>query len=63
MAQALLDTVLGKLGNEEEGVKAYEILDSFPGNSIWNTKNMSHCMPAPKKCADKQHKKGIFRNM
>ena len=48
MAQALLDTVLGKLGNEEEGVKAYEILESYHGKRHWNTENMSHCMPAPK---------------
>ena len=34
MAEALLDKVLGKLGNEEEGVKAYEILDKFPGTAL-----------------------------
>ena len=31
MAEALLDKVLGKLGNEEEGVKAYEILETKKG--------------------------------
>ena len=34
MAEALLDKVLGKLGNEEEGVKAYEILETIQGYRI-----------------------------
>ncbi len=34
MAEALLDKVLGPLGNEEEGVKAYEVLASFTGKEL-----------------------------
>ncbi len=34
MAQALLDQVLGRLANEEEGVKAYEVLETFPGTAL-----------------------------
>ncbi len=34
MAEALLDSVLGKLGNEEEGVKAYEVLETMKGKDL-----------------------------
>ena len=34
MAEALLDTVLGRLGNEEEGVKAYEVLETMTGKDL-----------------------------
>ena len=34
MAQALLDTVLGKLGNAEEGVAAYEVLETYVGKDL-----------------------------
>ena len=34
MAQALLDTVLGKLGDEKEGRTAYEVLETFSGKSL-----------------------------
>ena len=34
MAEALLDKVLGKLGNEEEGVKAYEVLETYTGKAV-----------------------------
>ena len=34
MAVALLDTVLGSLGNEEEGVKPYEILETYKGKEL-----------------------------
>ena len=44
MAKALLDTVLGKLANKEEGVEAYEVLETFTG-----IKNMSHYMHVQKK--------------
>ena len=29
MAEALLDKVLGKLADEENGVKAYEVLETY----------------------------------
>ncbi len=38
MAEALLDKVLGKLGDEEK--PAYEVLETTK-EKIWNTKNMS----------------------
>ena len=34
MAQALLDTVLGKLADEEAGVKAYEVLETYTGKDL-----------------------------
>ena len=34
MAVALLDTVLGKLGDEENGVKAYEVLETYKGQDL-----------------------------
>ncbi|MBR6702743.1 MAG: class I tRNA ligase family protein, partial [Clostridia bacterium] len=34
MAKALLDTVLGRLADEENGVKAYEILDEYKGTDL-----------------------------
>jgi len=34
MAEALLDTVLGKFANEAEGVKAYEVLATYKGKEL-----------------------------
>lgn len=34
MAQALLDTVLGKLADEENGIKAYEVLETYKGTDL-----------------------------
>ncbi|MFI3237702.1 MAG: isoleucine--tRNA ligase [Lachnospiraceae bacterium] len=34
MAEALLDKVLGKLANEEEGIKAYEVLETYVGKDL-----------------------------
>ena len=34
MAQALLDTVLGKLANAEEGTAAYEVLETYTGKDL-----------------------------
>ena len=34
MAEALLDTVLGKLGDAENGVKAYEVLETMSGKDL-----------------------------
>ena len=59
MAQELLDTVLGKLGNEEEGVKAYDILDSFPGTALEH-REYEPLYACAKECADAQNKKGFF---
>ncbi len=34
MAEALLDTVLGKLADEEKGVAAYEVLETYKGKDL-----------------------------
>ena len=34
MAEALLDTVLGKLGDAENGIKAYEVLETMTGRDL-----------------------------
>ena len=59
MASALLDTVLGRLGNEEEGIKAYEILETYKGKDLEH-KEYEPLYDCAKKIADKQHKKGFF---
>ena len=59
MASALLDTVLGRLGNEEEGVKAYELLETYKGKDLEH-KEYEPLYDCAKKIADKQHKKGFF---
>ena len=41
--------VLGNLRQtKRKAIKAYEVLDSLSRELHWSTKNMSHCMPAPK---------------
>jgi isoleucyl-tRNA synthetase len=59
MAQALLDDVLGKLADEENGVKAYEVLETFAGKELEH-KEYEPLYACAKECADKQHKKGFF---
>ena len=59
MAQALLDTVLGKLADEENGVKAYEVLETFAGKELEH-KEYEPLYACAKECADKQHKNGFF---
>ncbi|WP_455951164.1 isoleucine--tRNA ligase [Eubacterium sp.] len=59
MASALLDTVLGRLGNEEEGIKAYEVLETYKGKDLEH-KEYEPLYDCAKKIADKQHKKGFF---
>ena len=58
MAQELLDSVLGSLA-KEEGEKAYEVLDSFPGTALEH-KEYEPLFACAKECADKQNKKGFF---
>ena len=59
MAEQLLDSVLGKLANDEEGVKAYEVLESFPGTALEH-KEYEPLFECAKDCADNQNKKGFF---
>ena len=57
MAEPLLDTVLGKLGNEE--TKAYEVLETFKGTDLEH-KEYEPLFECAKVVADKQGKKGFF---
>ncbi len=57
MAQALLDTVLGKLGNDE--TKAYEVLETYVGKDL-EYKEYEPLFDCARECADKQGKKGFF---
>ena len=59
MAEALLDKVLGKLGNEEEGVKAYEVVEKYVGKDLEH-KEYEPLFACAKAVADKQHKKAFF---
>ncbi|SEQ27729.1 Isoleucyl-tRNA synthetase [Lachnospiraceae bacterium RM5] len=59
MAKALLDIILGKLGNEEENVKAYEILKEFTGKDL-ERKEYEPLFECTKVRADKTHKKGFY---
>ena len=57
MAEALLDTVLGKLKTEEQA--AYEILERFTGKDL-EKREYEPLFACAKEVADKQHKKGFF---
>ena len=57
MAEALLDTVLGKLGEEEK--PAYEVLETFKGTDLEH-KEYEPLFACAKDAADKQRKKGFF---
>ncbi len=57
LAEALADTVLGKLAGE--GEQAYEVLAKFTGKELEH-KEYEPLFACAKECADKQHKKGFF---
>ena len=57
MAEALLDTVLGKLATEDE--KAYEVLETMKGADM-EYKEYEPLHECAKAIADKQRKKGFF---
>ena len=57
MAEALLDTVLGKLATEDE--KAYEVLETMKGADLEH-KEYEPLYDCAKAIADKQRKKGFF---
>ncbi|MDD3797169.1 MAG: isoleucine--tRNA ligase [Lachnospiraceae bacterium] len=59
MAQALLDTVLGKLADEEKGIKAYEILETCTGKDL-EYKEYVPLFECTGEAAEKQHKKAHF---
>ena len=59
MAEALLDKVLGKLGDEEKGIKAYEVLDTFKGTAL-EYKEYEPLFACAGEAAAKQKKKAHF---
>ena len=59
MAKALLDKVLGKFADEENGVKAYEILEEYVGKDLEYKENVP-LYDCAKERAEKQHKKAHF---
>ena len=59
MAEALLDSVLGNLADEENGVKAYEILETYKGSDLEN-KEYEPLFDFAKDIIAKQHKKAYY---
>ncbi len=59
MAEALLDTVLGRLADEANGVKAYEILERYTGKDL-EYKEYEPLFACAGEAAAKQHKKAHF---
>ena len=59
MAEALLDTVLGKLGDEEAGVKAYEVLERFVGTDL-EYKEYEPLFDCATAICEKQKKKAFY---
>ena len=59
MAEALLDSVLGKLADEENAVKAYEILETYKGSDLEN-KEYEPLFDFAKDIIAKQHKKAYY---
>ena len=59
MAQALLDTVLGGLGDEASGVAAYEILETYTGRDLEN-KEYEPLFPFGCATVEQQHKKAFY---
>ncbi len=59
MAKALLDTVLGSLGDKENGVAAYEVLETYKGTDL-EYKEYEPLFACAGECAAKQNKKGHF---
>ena len=65
MAEALLDTVLGRLAVKEDkeagtpAVAAYEVLETYKGRDL-EYKEYEPLFACAKTVADKQHKKGFF---
>ncbi len=59
MAQALLDTVLGKLADKENGTPAYEVLEAYTGKDL-EYKEYEPLYQCAADVAAKQHKKGHY---
>ncbi len=61
MAEALLDTVLGKLSDKDapEGTKAYEVLETYKGSDL-EYKEYEPLFDCAKEIIEKQHKKAHY---
>ncbi len=59
MAEALLDAVLGKLADKENGVAAYEVLETYKGKDL-EYKEYESLFPWAVDVAKKQNKKAHF---
>ena len=59
MAEALLDTVLGSLAEEDSDEKPYEVLETMKGTDL-EKKPYEPLFDCAKKVADKQHKEGFY---
>ena len=59
MAEALLDAVLGKLGDKEKGIPAYEILETYVGKDLENKEYEPLFDFAVESCK-KQNKKAFY---
>ncbi|MGN0483349.1 MAG: isoleucine--tRNA ligase [Lachnospiraceae bacterium] len=59
LAEALADKVLGKLADEENGVKAYEVLETYKGSDLEH-REYEPLYECTAQCAAKQHKKAHF---
>ena len=59
MAEALLDTVLGKLADKENNVPAYEVLETCTGKDL-EYKEYEPLFPWANETCEKQHKKAFY---
>ncbi len=59
MAEALLETVLGKLADKENGVPAYEVLETCTGKDL-EYKEYEPLFPWANETCEKQHKKAFY---
>ena len=59
MAEPLLDTVLGKLADKEDGTPAYEVLETYKGKDL-EYKEYEPLYACAAEAAAKQHKKAHF---
>lgn len=59
MAEALLDTVLGKLGDEEKGIPAYEVLERYTGKDL-EYKEYEPLFDYAVELCEKQRKKAYY---
>ena len=63
MAEALCDTVLGKLADEEAGTKAYEVLETYKGKDLEYKEYEPLFDCAVDICRENRHKKRLLCNM